>query len=143
MKEGAPAGKKSVADPCLPSVKEGGIDWVPMILSRLRSMERMAVASSIWKRSELTPAEMLLRNMSFSALWDSAGFRLLDEIGVDNVLLECDYPHGDSTFPNTQEYVGRQLGGLGEDAIRKITFENACRVYRHPEPVGFVTNRGR
>jgi hypothetical protein len=26
MKEGAPAGKRSVAEPCLPSVKEGGIE---------------------------------------------------------------------------------------------------------------------
>ncbi|MDO8956551.1 MAG: hypothetical protein Q7W38_06860 [Deltaproteobacteria bacterium] len=26
MKEGAPAGKRSVAEPCLPSAKEGGIE---------------------------------------------------------------------------------------------------------------------
>ena len=32
---------------------------------------------------------------------DQAGIRLLDIIGEDNVMLECDYPHSDSTWPET------------------------------------------
>ena len=29
---------------------------------------------------------------------DTAGMKLLDEVGVDNVLFETDYPHSDGTF---------------------------------------------
>jgi hypothetical protein len=32
---------------------------------------------------------------------DQAALRLLDIIGEDNVMLECDYPHSDSTWPDT------------------------------------------
>ena len=41
---------------------------------------------------------------------DHAGLRLLDIIGEDNVMLECDYPHSDSTWPDTVE-PGPQVAG--------------------------------
>ena len=48
MKEGAPAGKRSVANPCLPSAKEGGIEGREGILggSPALSMERIAALCS-------------------------------------------------------------------------------------------------
>jgi hypothetical protein len=44
MKEGAPAGKRSVAKPCLPSAKEGGIEGREGILAL--SMERITALCS-------------------------------------------------------------------------------------------------
>jgi len=48
MKEGAPAGKRSVAEPCLPSAKEGGIEGREGILggSSALSMERITALCS-------------------------------------------------------------------------------------------------
>ncbi len=48
MKEGAPAGKRSVANPCLPSAKEGGIEGREGILggSPALSMERITALCS-------------------------------------------------------------------------------------------------
>ena len=48
MKEGAPAGKRSVADPCLPSAREGGIEGNEGILggSPALSMERITALCS-------------------------------------------------------------------------------------------------
>ena len=48
MKEGAPAGKRSVAEPCLPSAKEGGIEGREGILggSPALSMERITALCS-------------------------------------------------------------------------------------------------
>ena len=48
MKEGAPAGKRSVAEPCLPSAKEGGIEGREGILggSPALSMERTTALCS-------------------------------------------------------------------------------------------------
>jgi predicted TIM-barrel fold metal-dependent hydrolase len=58
-----------------------------------------------------------------------AALRLLDVIGEDNVMLECDYPHSDSTWPDTIELANTWLGDLPEDAQHKITVGNASRVY--------------
>ena len=60
---------------------------------------------------------------------DQAGIRLLDVIGEDNVMLECDYPHSDSTWPHTSEMASKWLDHLPDDVQHKITIGNASRVY--------------
>ena len=54
---------------------------------------------------------------------------LRDRIGVDNIMLEADYPHCDSTWPHTQATIHEEIGSLPADAIRKITWENACKFF--------------
>jgi predicted TIM-barrel fold metal-dependent hydrolase len=44
-------------------------------------------------------------------------------------MLECDYPHSDSTWPDTVQMASKWLGHLPEDVQRKITVDNASRVY--------------
>jgi predicted TIM-barrel fold metal-dependent hydrolase len=60
---------------------------------------------------------------------DQAGIRLLDIIGEDNVMLECDYPHSDSTWPDTPAMANKWLGHLSDEVQHKITIGNASRVY--------------
>jgi predicted TIM-barrel fold metal-dependent hydrolase len=60
---------------------------------------------------------------------DQAGLRLLDIIGEDNVMLECDYPHSDSTWPDTVAMASKWLENLPQDTQDKITVGNASRVY--------------
>jgi len=60
---------------------------------------------------------------------DQAGLRLLDIIGEDNVMLECDYPHSDSTWPDTIAMASKWLENLPQDTQDKITVGNASRVY--------------
>ena len=41
-----------------------------------------------------------------------------------------DYPHGDSTWPESRKAIAESpLSRLGEEAVRKITWDNAARVY--------------
>jgi hypothetical protein len=87
-----------------------------------------------WKGIELTPAEVLLRNFYFCAVEDPSSFALRDVIGVDHIFLEQDYPHCDSTWPHTQRTIEEEIGGLPDADVRKMTWENASRVYRHPVP---------
>ena len=57
-----------------------------------------------------------------------------DVIGVENILFESDYPHGDGTWPDTQHVIERTLGDLPVHEIHQITHENAAKLYRHPLP---------
>ena len=57
------------------------------------------------------------------------GIRLLDVIGEDNVMLECDYPHSDSTWPDSVQLANKWLAHLPEDVQHKIAVGNATRVY--------------
>ena len=49
-------------------------------------------------------------------------------------MLESDYPHQDGTWPNTQELLHEQIGSFPADDIRKMTWENASRLFEFPVP---------
>jgi predicted TIM-barrel fold metal-dependent hydrolase len=114
-------------------LSEGGIGWVAGLLDRLDHMRSYHDMYGTWT-SELTPAEVLQRNFWFCAVEDQSSFGQRHRIGVDHILLEADYPHCDSTWPRTQAVVEEEIGGLPADDIRKITWENAARLYQHPVP---------
>jgi predicted TIM-barrel fold metal-dependent hydrolase len=116
------------------ALSEGGIGWVPGLVDRLNHMLSYHEMYGTWVGIEQTPAEVLLRNFYFCAVEDPSTFAIRDVIGVDHIMLEQDYPHCDSTWPYTQRTIDEEIGGLPEADIRKMTWENASVVYRHPVP---------
>ncbi len=114
-------------------LSEGGIGWVPALLDRLDHMGSYSQMYGTWQ-SDLTPSEVLRRNFWFCAVEDQSAFALRDRIGIDHILLESDYPHCDSTWPNTQRVIDEEIGGLPAQDIKKMTWENASILYRHPVP---------
>jgi predicted TIM-barrel fold metal-dependent hydrolase len=115
-------------------LSEGGIGWVPALLDRLDHMGTYSQMYGTWQ-SDLTPSEVLQRNFWFCAVEDQSAFALRDRIGVSHILLESDYPHCDSTWPNTQRVVEEEIGGLPDEDVKKMTWENASLLYRHPVPL--------
>jgi predicted TIM-barrel fold metal-dependent hydrolase len=115
------------------ALSEGGIGWVPMILDRLDYMFAVP-RTNTWKGEAVSPSEVLRRNFWYASFWDPSIFALRDRIGVDHIMVEADYPHVDSTWPDTQEIIDRALAGVPPEDARKITHENAARLYRHPLP---------
>jgi len=41
-----------------------------------------------------------------------------------------DYPHGESTFPDSRAFVARQFANVPDDERRLMVCENARRLYR-------------
>lgn len=115
-------------------LSEGGLSWVPMVIERLNRAYRHLPASECWSASDPHPVELLRRNFWFASLEDPSGFTMLDRIGEDHVLVETDFPHMDSTWPGCQSMIRGQLSHLPEATIRRVCFENACRLYHHPLP---------
>jgi predicted TIM-barrel fold metal-dependent hydrolase len=114
-------------------LSEGGIGWVAGLLDRLDHMQTYNAMYGTWT-GELTPAEVLQRNFWFCAVEDQSSFAVRDRIGVENILLEADYPHCDSTWPRTQQVIHEEIGHLPAEDIRKLTWANASELYRHPVP---------
>jgi predicted TIM-barrel fold metal-dependent hydrolase len=122
-------------------MSEGGIGWVAGLLDRLDHILSYHDMYGTWTRDiELTPAEVLKRNFWFCAVEDPSSFVQRDRIGVENILLESDYPHCDSTWPNTQDTIHEEIGGLPAADIRRITWQNAAELYRHEVPVAVQDN---
>jgi hypothetical protein len=49
-----------------------------------------------------------------------------------------DYPHPDSTWPNTQELLRSQLAGFPADIVEQVTWKSASQLFRHPVPERYV-----
>jgi predicted TIM-barrel fold metal-dependent hydrolase len=113
---------------------EAGVSWVPMMLERLDRAYRHVDASGAWSQHDPHPNEVVKRNFWFASVEDPAAFRMLDLIGDDRVLVESDYPHADSTWPDTQALLRSELGHLDRRSIERVAYANAAALYRHPPP---------
>ncbi|MFI5958881.1 amidohydrolase family protein [Cryptosporangium sp. NPDC051539] len=137
-------------------LSEGGIGWIPYVLERCDHVVEVhrgwaskgdfagdLTVGAVGDRGELgglavdmLPSELFRRHMYGCFIEDPFGVGALDQIGVDNVMIETDYPHTDSTWPNSIEVAHKQLAGLPDDVKRKILQTNAARVFglELPEP---------
>jgi len=118
------------------ALSEGGIGWVPMLLDRVDYVLAHSGSgneSTSWP-SDLSPSEVLRRNFWFCTIDDPSVIELRHRIGVDHIMAESDYPHADSTWPDTQAVLQASLGRLPDDELRMIAAENAARLFRHPLP---------
>jgi predicted TIM-barrel fold metal-dependent hydrolase len=116
------------------AMSEGGIGWVAMLLDRLDNIVERSGYGCDYDPSGLLPAEVLQRNFWFCTIDDPSTIGTRHRIGIDHVMVEVDYPHGDSTWPDTQAVIERCWGDLPVEDLRKLTHENAARLYRWPLP---------
>jgi predicted TIM-barrel fold metal-dependent hydrolase len=116
------------------ALSEAGVSWVPMAYERLNRAHRQAVAIGKGWPFKGSPEELARRGFVYTSIEDPAGFKMLDLIGEDKVMVETDYPHYDSTWPESQAMIRSELTGLAPSTIRKVCYENAARIYRHPSP---------
>jgi len=110
------------------AMSEGGIGWVPMLVDRIEYMARVLDYSPDFGR--LSPVDVLRRNFWFTTFSDPSTLPLRSMVGVDHIMIETDYPHTDSTFPETQTLLAEQLRDLSRDEIERVTHRNAARLYR-------------
>ncbi len=118
------------------AMSEGGIGWVPMLMDRadyVLSHSASGSESNAWP-STLLPSEVLRRNFWYCSIDDPSTVILRDVIGVDHIMVESDYPHADSSWPDTQQVFTSTWGELPDDELRAIAAGNAARLFRHGLP---------
>jgi predicted TIM-barrel fold metal-dependent hydrolase len=75
-------------------------------------------------------AQRILARQCFATYQsDPIGVKLLAELGEDNIMWGSDFPHPDGVWPDSQEYIARELGHLPAATRQKIVCDNAARLY--------------
>jgi predicted TIM-barrel fold metal-dependent hydrolase len=105
------------------------LGWIPYMLER---------ADDAWEihrgwaldQSQVPepPSTYYYQSISSCFFRDSVGVGLLDRVGVDNACFETDYPHCDSTFPDSKKAAEDQFGHLPQDIVYKLARGNAERL---------------
>jgi len=114
------------------ALAECQIGWVPYFLQ---------ISDEIWDlhkglthnlKITRSPSSYFRTNMYVSAFNDNYGLHNLDWVGVDQVLLETDYPHSQTTWPDSKSIIQQQCesAGLDRTSVEKITRGNARKLFR-------------
>jgi predicted TIM-barrel fold metal-dependent hydrolase len=113
------------------SLTEGDVGWIPYFLWRA---EHTLDRHNGWMRHQspqgLRPSELFRERILCCFISDPIAVKLLDDLNVDNVCWESDYPHSDSSWPHAPESVAGLFAGVDRDTVAKITHRNAMRHFQ-------------
>jgi len=107
---------------------EGNIGWIPYILER---------ADRVWSDQPnlydhalvpRQPSEYYRDHMFGCYISDQFGLDSVDAVGEDTITFETDYPHGDTTWPNSVQVAEKELAHLTAAQREKIIRGNAIRM---------------
>ena len=109
---------------------ENDIGWAANFLYRMDHVfHRYSVLLNKTFKSGRLPSEVFRDHVYLTFMDDPAGIRTYDLIGVDNVMWANDYPHGDSTWPNSKEAISRQFDTMPAADRQKILRDNVIKLY--------------
>ena len=123
-----------------PRLKVGSIEhetaWIPHWLTQMDLVfnERPLTHQRWMFRDALLPSDVWRRNLFASFMEDDIGIRLRDVIGVENLLWGNDFPHAESTWPRSQQFLDRIFQNVPDEERNKILRDNAVAMYGFEVP---------
>jgi predicted TIM-barrel fold metal-dependent hydrolase len=112
------------------ALSEGGIGWIPYFLERCDYVYKN---HSAWTGHDLgmLPSELFKERIVTCFIDDAVGIETRSHLNLDMITWECDYPHSDSTWPESPELLAKALVGVPDDEVDKMTHLNAMRLFRY------------
>lgn len=114
---------------------ECGSGWLAWTLHAMDDAYREHQMFVKPKLDEL-PSEYFRRQGHVTFQHDPVGFRNIEFTGDRCLMWGSDYPHPEGTFPESREYLARQLAGVPDDVARRVVRDNAAELFRFAVPVG-------
>jgi predicted TIM-barrel fold metal-dependent hydrolase len=108
---------------------EGQIGWIPYVLERADKVwEENRGWGGVVDKVKRPPSESYFSSVYGCFFDDPHGLKSLDEVGVDNITFETDYPHSDSTWPETKQVAEKLVDGLDDETVYKLMRGNAIKM---------------
>ena len=115
------------------TVAESGGSWLPHLVERLEWCVKYSLLHRRgWPDLDKTPLDMLRETYTFSTLEAASAFRLSQQLGFDNWMIEVDYPHMESVWPRSQQLFTDELAPADPSFVEAITWKNASELYDFP-----------
>ena len=111
------------------SYAESQMGWLPYILERIDDVWEDNQGWAQTKHIPEPPSSYFHKNMWMSFFKDQTGIDNRYKIGIDRITFETDYPHSDSTWPETRAVAAKLLDGLTDDEVYKVVRGNAIELF--------------
>ena len=112
---------------------ESGHGWLPHWLTRL-TRQIAYVKGAVPPELKHTPLEFAQMGRVFCSIDVSEGVEMtksvIDLLGDQVLMFASDYPHPETTFPKHVDSVVAWRERLGDEALRKMLWDNAARFFR-------------
>jgi predicted TIM-barrel fold metal-dependent hydrolase len=110
---------------------ESQVGWMPFQYERMDAVWHEDVGGV----DLAEPPSTYIRGRVYGCIFDDLhGLQSRDVIGMEHIMFETDYPHGDGTWPDSQAVFEKYYGGLPPDEVAMISHETAAKLFRHPLP---------
>ena len=115
---------------------ESGIGWIPFILEAMEfQMDEMVTSPEETSLQKRRPTEYFHDHIWVTFWFETSGPRkVIEEVGLNNILIETDVPHPTCVYPGTKERFARALGHLDKAVLHRILRDNAIELYKLPAP---------
>ena len=115
---------------------ENEIGWLPWVLEQWDFYVHKGRHHFDRKLEHLTllPSEYFQRQMYATFFNDAVGGHLLSWWGHDNAMWSSDFPHSNSTWPDSRTILARDLGHLDPEVRAKIVHGTCAELYKLPCP---------
>ena len=108
-------------------IAEGGIGWLAYYMERA---DAVYTKQRYWAKSTLAePPSQYLRQLLFTFEEDLAGMRTYDVIGPEKIMWASDFPHSDTTYPESRQAIAAHFGTLPAEHRHAMICGNAARLY--------------
>jgi predicted TIM-barrel fold metal-dependent hydrolase len=107
---------------------ESGLGWLPYFLTRM-DLEWRNLREKLDYAPQVAPSELFRRQVLATFEEEELGEQVIPLLGAERCMWASDYPHTDSTFPESRRAIEAALGRLPADDRRKITATNCARLY--------------
>lgn len=113
------------------SLAESGIGWVPYFLERADYTfnQHNAWVKFDWHGKK--PSDVFREHFLTCFIDDHFGCKNFADVGENIISYECDYPHSDCTWPDVPEKLWKNVSGLSDTLIEKITHRNAMDFFQY------------
>ncbi|MGH7907381.1 MAG: amidohydrolase family protein, partial [Candidatus Binataceae bacterium] len=105
---------------------ENGVGWMPYFIDRLDYLQNkygwMSETPLQYKASDYMRRHVMATFQDDPVV--GATYHLL---GADNYMWASDFPHADSTWPDSRKVIERDFAGVPIEVTRKIVYRNAAR----------------
>lgn len=111
---------------------ESGIGWIPFVLECLEyNLDEFVTDPTERSLQQRRPTEYF-RDHLYATFWfeSVAPRKLIEDVGVNNVLVETDVPHPTCLYPNPRAHFAEVLGDLEPAVRRRVVQDNAAELFR-------------
>lgn len=112
-------------------IVETEVSWMPFMMCQMDKYNQKKYRDA--PIMKMVPSDYFRRNIFATFFNDPPSGSLFEQWGADMWMWSNDFPHPNSTWPNSRDVIARDMSHLSAGLRAKLVRENVARVYGLPE----------